>query len=244
MNEKDFMKLVEDTVRVESYEHKERLSELLRIASLTFQKTNEFTYHLWNHYKEYIIISIIPDNLIELRKHKEYLEKVCSEIYISNDEYEFCGIEIRPGMLSEHEDVSQEIVFERIRNEIIEEIRQAKYVIWIVMAWFTDPMLFNELIKKKAQGVTIEIILDENKTNRDASFDLGEHFPTHWILLESYYKNTMHEKFCVIDLKTVIHGSFNWSKSANYNKEHISIDRNHATAEAFADEFMRLKNGK
>lgn len=52
----------------------------------------------------------------------------------------------------------------------------------------------------------------------------------------------MHEKFCIIDLHTAIHGTFNWTKAANYNKEHISIDKYHATAEAFADEFMRLKN--
>ncbi len=40
------------------------------------------------------------------------------------------------------------------------------------------------------------------------------------------------------------YGTFNWTKAANYNKEHISIDKNHATAAAFADEFMKLKNKK
>lgn len=51
----------------------------------------------------------------------------------------------------------------------------------------------------------------------------------------------MHDKFCVIDLHTVVHGTFNWKKAANYNKETISIDRNRTTAESFADEFMKLK---
>jgi phosphatidylserine/phosphatidylglycerophosphate/cardiolipin synthase-like enzyme len=58
------------------------------------------------------------------------------------------------------------------------------------------------------------------------------------------YQNIMHEKFCVIDLYTSIHGTFNWTKAANFNKEHISIDKNHSTAAAFADEFMKLKNKK
>ena len=48
----------------------------------------------------------------------------------------------------------------------------------------------------------------------------------------------------MIDLYTSIHGTFNWTKAANYNKEHISIDKNHSTATAFADEFMKLKNKK
>lgn len=51
----------------------------------------------------------------------------------------------------------------------------------------------------------------------------------------------MHDKFCIIDLQTVIHGTFNWTRAAQYNKETISIDKNRETAEKFADEFMKLK---
>ena len=58
------------------------------------------------------------------------------------------------------------------------------------------------------------------------------------------YKNIMHHKFCIIDLKTTIHGTYNWTKAAQYNKESISIDRNRETAEKFADEFMRLKRNQ
>ena len=54
----------------------------------------------------------------------------------------------------------------------------------------------------------------------------------------------MHHKFCIIDLKTTIHGTYNWTKAAQYNKESISIDRNRETAEKFADEFMRLKRNQ
>lgn len=140
------------------------------------------------------------------------------------------------------DDISQEIVFENIRSQIIEEIRSAKYLIWIVMAWFTDPVLYDELLKKKAQGVNIEIVLDNNEKNKSAEFDVASDFPTHWITVQSYFQNIMHHKFCIIDLSTTIHGTFNWTKAANFNKESISIDRNRSTIESFADEFMRLKN--
>ena len=102
-------------------------------------------------------------------------------------------------------------------------------------------MLFNELKKKKQQGVTIEIVLDNNEKNKNAEFDIDKEFSPHWITIQSQYKNYMHEKFCVIDLQTVIHGTFNWTKAANFNKEHISIDRNRETAESFANEFIELK---
>lgn len=39
----------------------------------------------------------------------------------------------------------------------------------------------------------------------------------------------------------VVHGSYNWTKKAQYNKETISIDTDRTTAEKFADEFIKLK---
>lgn len=87
----------------------------------------------------------------------------------------------------------------------------------------------------------IEIFFDDNEKNRNADFDLSKDFSTYWVYIESLYKNIMHDKFCIIDLYTVVHGTFNWINAANYNKETISIDRNITTAENFADEFMKLK---
>ena len=55
------------------------------------------------------------------------------------------------------------------------------------------------------------------------------------------YQNIMHHKFCVIDLKTVIHGSYNWTNKARWNKETISIDISRELAEKFASEFINLK---
>ena len=242
MTETEYRKLLIDSVRAGEYPEKDDLLDLLKISSLRFEKTNALTRHLWNHCQEYIHICIVPDKMLELKKHFEYLEKLIYDIYPPNDDYELWDVEIKPGSMSDIEDVSQEIVFENIRNQIIEEIRAAKYIIWVSVAWFTDPVLYQELLKKKRQGLVIEIALDDCERNRNAEFKLEDDFPVHWITVQSYYQNIMHEKFCVIDLYTSIHGTFNWTKAANYNKEHISIDKNHATAEAFADEFIKLKN--
>lgn len=244
MTEIEYRKLMIDTIRADDYEDKEPLLELLKFSTLRFEKTNVFTRNLWNHFQEYIHICIIPEKMVALKKHIKYLEQVIYEIYPPNDEYELWGVEVKPGALAEIEEISQEILFEDIRNQIIREIRDAKYIIWIAVAWFTDPVLYEELLKKKQQGLIIEVALDECERNHSAEFDLSKEFPVNWITVQSYFQNIMHEKFCIIDLHTAIHGTFNWTKAANYNKEHISIDKNHATAEAFADEFMRLKNKK
>jgi len=89
----------------------------------------------------------------------------------------------------------------------------------------------------------IDLVRAGDYAEKDGLLELLN-FPVYWITVQSYYQNIMHEKFCVIDLYTSIHGTFNWIKAANFNKEHISIDRNHSIAAAFADEFMKLKNKK
>lgn len=242
MTEIEYKKLLIDMISVGDYEKKEEVISLLKICSVTFEKTGAFAYSgIWNQCKEYIYLYIIPEKLIQLKSHSEYIKNVCEEIYPVSDEYMLADVFFKSGVLSNYEEVSQEVLFENIQRQIIEEIRSAKYVIWIAMAWFTDPVLYQELLKKKKEGLAIEIVLDDNEKNRNADFDLAKEFITYWVSIESLYKNIMHDKFCVIDLHTVVHGTFNWTKAANYNKETISIDCNRTTAESFADEFMKLK---
>ena len=51
----------------------------------------------------------------------------------------------------------------------------------------------------------------------------------------------MHNKYCVIDLKTIINGSYNWTLAANYNQENIQITKSRRLAEEFASKFIELK---
>ncbi|WP_101695441.1 phospholipase D-like domain-containing protein [Dorea phocaeensis] len=242
MTEREYKKLLIDMVSIGDYKDKEEIVNLLKICNVTFEKTVAFAYSgIWDQRKEYIYLSIIPEKLVQLKSHSEYVKNVCNEIYPVSDEYMLADVIFKPGALLDYEEVSQEVLFENIQKQIIEEIRNAKYMILVAMAWFTDPVLYQELLKKKREGVLIEIVLDDNEKNRNVEFDLSEEFSTYWVSIESLYKNIMHDKFCIIDLYTVVHGTFNWTKAANYNKETISIDRNRTTAESFADEFMKLK---
>ena len=241
MNGQDFKKLLIDTVKADDNPNKEQILPLLELVTVRNEQTGEFTRNLWNHCKEYIYLCIIPQKVVELKKYKDYLFGICDSIYPPNDDYEFWGLDIRPGELPNDDSLSQTVLFENIQKQIVDEIRNAKYVIWIAMAWFTDPVLYKELLKKKKQGLTIEIILDDNEKNRNSGIDLDKEFLTHWVSIKSLYKNIMHNKFCIIDFQTVIHGTFNWTKAANFNKETIAVVKNRTTAETFADEFMSIK---
>ena len=76
MEGKEFLKLVIETIQVEDYEQKDDLVELLKVATLKFQKTDEFTRQLWNHCKEYMIFYIVPEKLIALKNIIPYLSLV------------------------------------------------------------------------------------------------------------------------------------------------------------------------
>lgn len=131
--------------------------------------------------------------------------------------------------------------FEDIQNEIIEEVRKAKYSIWVAVAWFTDPKLFEELLKKKEEGIDVKVIIVDDDINKKYGFPFEDHFDTYRVPGRGIYENIMHNKFCVIDLKTVISGSYNWTRKAQYNDESIDIKNSREAAEPYATKFIELK---
>lgn len=140
------------------------------------------------------------------------------------------------------DDVEVEIHFEEIQRLILDQIELAQYTIWVAVAWFTDRVLFDALIRKKAEGVNIQIVVLDDDINRDYGYNYEEHFESYRVPKRGRYENIMHHKFCIIDLRTVIHGSYNWTNKARFNNETISIDISREIAETFANQFKELKN--
>ena len=169
----------------------------------------------------------------EINKDISYIgykiEKINGEYVVTGD-----------GLLKE--DVEVKVAFENIQKNIIEEIRKAKYIIWVAVAWFTDEVLFDELIKKKEEGVNVQIIISDDEINRGSQLKYEKYFETYRKKKFGLFgENILHNKFCVIDLHTVIHGSYNWSRKAQYNDENIDILRNTEHAKKYADRFKELK---
>lgn len=139
------------------------------------------------------------------------------------------------------EQIKLETHFEDIQNQIIEEIKRAKYTIWVAVAWFTDQKLFEELVKKKKEGLNIQVIVIDDDVNRKYGFPFENHFETYRLPKQGMFKNIMHNKFCIIDLKTVISGSYNWTKKAQYNDESIDIKHSREATDPYATKFIELK---
>jgi len=135
-----------------------------------------------------------------------------------------------------------EVVFENITERILEEIRMANTSIFVAVAWFTDGEIFNELVKK-SKTCTVSLIISNHEINENSSIDYDR------LVTEKsdVYRigngdlQLMHHKFCVIDNKTVINGSFNWSNKAKYNYENVIIIKdNISLAQQFINEFNKL----
>lgn len=138
------------------------------------------------------------------------------------------------------EDIEVEIHFEEIQGQIIEQIRNAKFSIWVAVAWFTDKVLMRELFNKKKEGLNVRLIVLDDEINQKYGFKYEKYFETMRAQPTGAFENIMHHKFCIIDLKTIIHGSYNWTNKARWNKETISIDTSRELAEKFASEFINI----
>lgn len=139
------------------------------------------------------------------------------------------------------DEVSIDVHFVQIQKTIIEQIELAQFTIWVAVAWFTDGDLFKHLVAKKQQGINVQLIIIDDQINRDSGLNYESEFETYRIKKSSLFGNIMHNKFCVIDIKTVIHGSYNWTKRAKYNRENIAVASSHEVAERFSEEFIKLK---
>ena len=227
--------------------NKQDKSMIQRIVSnfnLSLTKTGEWG-NRWGYAKANAIITI-PTDVFDL-VNDNVTKNLCiaiDKILQSTD----CGLEIIslefvPGNISQIEDdiPELEVLFEEQKNKIVKEITDAKFSIWIAVAWFTLDEIYKLLIQKRKEGLNIRIIIIDDEINRCKY----EQYKSSLNILcypkfGAYNNNLMHHKFCIIDLDKVVHGSFNWSKKAEYNKETVEVVKSRKSAEDFAEQFKKL----
>lgn len=139
-------------------------------------------------------------------------------------------------------------IFEDIKKEILTAIKNAKLSIWIAMGYFTSKDIFDELKKKEAENLDIRFVLSTESTNNYLKFD--DNFKdVRWIKAEiygTYYNGNekraiMHNKYCIIDMQTVLSGSFNWTDNAEHNAENAIKIEHSKNAVEYAKNFLELR---
>jgi hypothetical protein len=110
---------------------------------------------------------------------------------------------------------------------ILQELAQAKKSINVVTAWFTDTDLFNMLIEKAKANVTINVVIADNAENERLNINELTSVGASVIKIKRDGYGMMHQKFCIIDNKIAIHGSYNWTHNARKNNNESVILTDH-----------------
>jgi hypothetical protein len=130
-----------------------------------------------------------------------------------------------------------------IFHKIEKELRLARKEILVAAAWFTDNDLLEILLNKRKEGVVVDLILADNPGNEKLDFDQLSEQGASVLKIKNVGYGMMHQKFCVIDRKIAIHGSYNWSVNAKKNNHESVIVTNHKeTVEKLVRCFFDIKN--
>lgn len=127
-----------------------------------------------------------------------------------------------------------------IRKVIRDELDRAKEEILIAMYDLTMRTLARALERAHGRGVKIRILFD--RTQVEGPFSKYRYLKKRGIDCRvEHFEGVFHHKFCVIDRRLVLTGSYNWTASAEFrNQENLVLISEPRVAEGFYRKFEEL----
>ncbi len=110
--------------------------------------------------------------------------------------------------------------FSSIQTEIIKELRKATVEIKAAIAWMTDEDIIRVLSQQAEAGLNVQIVISDSIENFRNTKKFKD-FLRNGGKLHIAAPKFLHNKFCIIDRKTIINGSYNWTYYAHKNEENI-----------------------
>lgn len=142
-----------------------------------------------------------------------------------------------PQLVQSH--ITTEAFFTGIKAKLLAEIGAARQSLTAAVAWFTDRDLLAALVAQQRAGVPVALALTHDSINEALDFSAltaagGRVFHMEGAL--------MHNKFCVLDGRDVITGSYNWTyRAAHENYENIILTSgDYDLAYRYLAEFARI----
>ena len=138
--------------------------------------------------------------------------------------------------------------FRNIRTEILKEISTAEHSLKIAVAWFTNNEIFDALLSQCKKGnINVELIIICDSINiKSFGLDFNSFIQEGGKMYFGDSTFLMHHKFCIIDNRVHINGSYNWTFWAETrNNENITVFTDEQEViENFKKEFEILISGK
>ncbi len=136
------------------------------------------------------------------------------------------------------------VIFDGFYEYISCALLEAQADVKIAVAWINFNMygrIFETLLQR---GVRLEIIINDdviNAKNNNHIYDLIQRGASIHKIKMPTLRQYMHNKFCIIDERKVLSGSYNWSQNANKNFENIMITDERLVVKKFISEFQIMK---
>ncbi len=178
------------------------------------------------------IARIYTQEFEEMFQHGRFSEeKYGGRIFTRLSTYDLEGI--RVGVYFTPSGASQKIV--------LDALRQAKHMIQIAMFAFTDDLIMKALAEARARGVQVDAVWDFRGWERFEDSEMDDALYLGIGVVDAL-PGLVHHKFAIIDGRTVLTGSTNWSDSGFFrNDENLLAIESPAIAAQFAQHFERLK---
>lgn len=129
--------------------------------------------------------------------------------------------------------------FQKIKDEIISNLKKANKEIKVAVAWLTDEDIIRTLGQRSNAGIDVKIVISnskENFKNVNKFKDLIKNQSQLYVVSPKF----LHHKFCIIDDWLIINGSYNWTYYAQSNEENIlviTLDKTLQEDESFLNKF-------
>ena len=133
---------------------------------------------------------------------------------------------------------------DQVMEKILSEIDKSQYNIRIMAFSFTSIPLAEKLAQRMEDGVNVKVLF--NARGADTEYSRMKWLKAKGAFTETSFntRGVMHNKVIIIDRKTVITGSYNFSKNADTNNdENILIIRSPQIAAIYEEEFQRCLRG-
>ena len=128
------------------------------------------------------------------------------------------------------------------QQAVISEIKKAGQTIDIAMYYLSSRDIAAALVRARERGVRVRIVLDQSQEIESSSksgYLVKGGVPVRYHL----GFGLMHNKFAIIDGKSLITGSFNWTKTAEEkNEENLLVITDKGTIEKYEQRFDYLWN--
>jgi len=147
-------------------------------------------------------------------------------------------------MTSDNTVLDQQVINDNkeIYARICSELINATSEILVAASWFTDDQLFDILLAKVTNGVKVELIIADNPENEKLDFSSLSEKGAVVIKIKNVGYGIMHQKFCIVDKRMALHGSYNWSINARKNNHESIIATDHKeTVASLITNFNNIK---